>query len=115
MRTRLQTLALSALLLVPASVAQAQISIGIRIGEPPPPRAYVVPRQASPDTEDLPIFTIHTYRNALYVTGTLGGIRNGFALFGLFVINPDESSVFDSGVFPFAWNGVSPVKLNACG
>ena len=50
MKTPLQTFAISALLLVPASVAQAQISIGIRIGEPPPPVAYVVPRQASPDT-----------------------------------------------------------------
>jgi len=49
MRKRLQTLAISALLLVPASVAHAQIFIGIRIGEPPPPRAYRVPRQPSPD------------------------------------------------------------------
>jgi len=45
----LPTLALSALLFAPASVAQAQISFGIRIGEPPAPRAYRVPRQPSLD------------------------------------------------------------------
>jgi hypothetical protein len=50
MRKHLQTLALSALLLTPASTAHAQISIGIRIGEPPAPRAYRVARQPSPDT-----------------------------------------------------------------
>ena len=45
----LQTLALSALLLVPASAAQAQISFGIHIGEPPAPRAYRVPSRPGPD------------------------------------------------------------------
>jgi hypothetical protein len=49
MRKLLQTLAISALLLAPASVAHAQISVGIRIGAPPPPRAYRVPRQLSPE------------------------------------------------------------------
>ena len=49
MRKLLRTLAISALLLAPASVAHAQISIGIRIGEPPAPRAYRVPRQPGPD------------------------------------------------------------------
>jgi WXXGXW repeat (2 copies) len=49
MRKTLQTLALSALLLVPASAAHAQVSFGIRIGEPPAPRAYRVPRQPGPD------------------------------------------------------------------
>jgi hypothetical protein len=49
MRKLLQTLAISALLLVPASAANAQISFGFRIGEPPPPRAYRVPRQPAPD------------------------------------------------------------------
>ena len=45
MKTLLQTLAISALLLAPASAARAQISFGIHIGEPPAPRAYRVPPQ----------------------------------------------------------------------
>ena len=49
MRKLLQTLAISALLLASASTADAQVSFGIRIGEPPPPRAYRVPRQPGPD------------------------------------------------------------------
>ena len=49
MRRTLQTLALSALFLVPASAAHAQINFDIRIGEPPPPRAYRVPPQPGPD------------------------------------------------------------------
>ncbi len=49
MRRFLQILAVSTLLLAPASAAHAQISVGIRIGEPPPPRAYRVPRQPGPD------------------------------------------------------------------
>src|SRR5712692_7772790 len=51
MRRLLQTLAVSALLLAPASSAQAQVSFGIRIGEPPPPRAYHVSRQPGPGYE----------------------------------------------------------------
>src|SRR6202163_2305389 len=51
MKTLLQTLAISALLLAPASTAHAQISFGIRIGEPPAPRAYRVPRPPRPDYE----------------------------------------------------------------
>ena len=47
----LRTLAISGLLLAPASAAHAQISFGIRIGEPPAPRAYRVPRQPGPDYE----------------------------------------------------------------
>jgi WXXGXW repeat (2 copies) len=47
----LQTAALSALLLASASAAQAQISFGIHIGEPPAPRAYRVPPQPGPDYE----------------------------------------------------------------
>jgi WXXGXW repeat (2 copies) len=42
MRKLLQTLAISAVCLAPVSAARAQISFGIRIGEPPPPRAYRV-------------------------------------------------------------------------
>ena len=44
----LQTLAISALLLAPAT-AGAQVSIGIRIGEPPPPRVYRVPARPGPE------------------------------------------------------------------
>ena len=43
MRRILQTLAFSALLLTPALPAHAQVSFGIRIGEPPAPRVYRVP------------------------------------------------------------------------
>jgi len=49
MRKLLQTLALSALFIAPASAAQPQISFGIRIGQPPAPRAYRVPRQPGPE------------------------------------------------------------------
>ena len=45
----LQTLAISAVLLAPASVAHAQVSFGFRIGEPPAPRAYRVPRSPGAD------------------------------------------------------------------
>jgi hypothetical protein len=48
MKRLLQTLAISASLLVPASAVQAQVSIGIHIGDPPPPRTYrVAPRPGS--------------------------------------------------------------------
>jgi hypothetical protein len=49
MRKLLQTLALSALFLAPAAAANAQISFGIRIGQPPPERAYRVPARPGPD------------------------------------------------------------------
>ena len=49
MKQILQTLAISALLLAPASTASAQINFGIRIGEPPAPRAYRVPPRPGPD------------------------------------------------------------------
>jgi hypothetical protein len=49
MRERLQTLAISVVLLASASAAQAQINFGIRIGPPPAPRAYRVPPQPGPD------------------------------------------------------------------
>jgi len=49
MRKLVQTLALSAFLLGLASAAQAQISVGIRIGPPPAPRWYRVPPQPGPD------------------------------------------------------------------
>src|SRR5258708_16435304 len=49
MRKLLLTLALPALLLGSASAAQAQVSFGIRIGEPPAPRGYRVPPRPGPD------------------------------------------------------------------
>ena len=49
MRKLLQTFAISALLLVTASAAHAQINFGIRIGPPPAPRAYHVPARPGPD------------------------------------------------------------------
>jgi len=49
MKRWLQSLALFTLLIAPASTAHAQISFGIRIGEPPAPRAYRVPARPGPD------------------------------------------------------------------
>jgi hypothetical protein len=49
MKKVLQTLAVSALLLAPASAVQAQVTFGIQIGEPPAPRAYRVPNRPGPD------------------------------------------------------------------
>jgi hypothetical protein len=49
MRTTLRTLALSVIILASASAAHAQVSFGIRIGQPPAPRAYRVPPQPGPD------------------------------------------------------------------
>jgi hypothetical protein len=51
MKTLLQTLAISVLLLAPASVAQAQISFDVHIGPPPAPRVYRVPPSPGPDYE----------------------------------------------------------------
>lgn len=51
MRNLLKTLTIVAVLLAPASAANAQISFGIRIGPPPAPRAFRVPRQPGPDYE----------------------------------------------------------------
>jgi hypothetical protein len=45
----LQTLAISALMLAPASAVHAQVSFGVRIGEPPAPRVYHVPPQPDRD------------------------------------------------------------------
>src|SRR4051812_37718560 len=47
MRKLIQTFAISTLLMLPAA-ADAQVSFGIRIGEPPPPRAYRVPPPPGP-------------------------------------------------------------------
>lgn len=44
----LKIFAISALLLAPASLANAQVSFGVRIGEPPAPRAYAVPASPGP-------------------------------------------------------------------
>jgi hypothetical protein len=43
------TAALATLILAPAVAANAQVSFGIHIGPPPPPRAYAVPAQPGPD------------------------------------------------------------------
>lgn len=51
MKKILKTLALSVLLLAPSSLAHAQVSFGIRIGEPPPPRYYRVPARPGPGYE----------------------------------------------------------------
>jgi hypothetical protein len=48
MRHLLKTFAFATLLLAPAAAANAQVSLGVRIGEPPPPRAYRVPPQPGP-------------------------------------------------------------------
>jgi hypothetical protein len=42
-------LAISTLLLVPASAANAQVSFGIHIGDPPAPRSYHVAPRPGPD------------------------------------------------------------------
>src|SRR5262249_2315937 len=47
----LKAFAISALLLAPASLADAQVSFGIRIGEPPAPRYYRVPASPGPGYE----------------------------------------------------------------
>lgn len=48
----LRAFAISALLLAPASLANAQVTFGVRIGQaPPPPRWYRVPAQPGPDYE----------------------------------------------------------------
>jgi hypothetical protein len=51
MKKLLPTLAFSALLLGSASAAHAQVSLGIRIGPPPAPRAYHVPPPPTPNHE----------------------------------------------------------------
>ncbi len=49
MRKLLQTFAMATLLLVPATAAHAQVTFGIRIGEPPVARGYRVPNRPGPD------------------------------------------------------------------
>jgi hypothetical protein len=49
MRKLLQILAIPALLLLSAPAADAQINLGIRIGEPPAPRGYRVPPRPGAD------------------------------------------------------------------
>ena len=51
MRKALHTLALSALILAPASAAYAQVSVGIHIGPPPAERAYRVAPRPGPGYE----------------------------------------------------------------
>jgi hypothetical protein len=52
MRKPLQSIAIAALLLAPAALANAQVSFGITIGQPPPPpRAYRVAPPPAPSYE----------------------------------------------------------------
>ena len=43
--------AICALVLLGSAAANAQVSIGIQIGQPPPPRAYHVPARPGPEFE----------------------------------------------------------------
>ena len=49
MRNLLKIFVLATVVLAPAVTANAQVNFGVRIGEPPAPRAYRVPRQPGPD------------------------------------------------------------------
>jgi hypothetical protein len=49
MRNLLKTVVLATVLLAPAATANAQVSFGIHIGEPPAPRAYRVPPRPGPE------------------------------------------------------------------
>jgi hypothetical protein len=49
MRTRVVSSTVGGLVLLMSSAAFAQISFGIQLGAPPPPRAYVVPAQPGPE------------------------------------------------------------------
>ena len=52
MRKLLQTIVIATFLFAPAAIANAQVSFGISIGQPPPPpRVYRVPAQPGPDYE----------------------------------------------------------------
>jgi hypothetical protein len=47
MRNLLKTFVVATIFLAPAATANAQVSFGVHIGEPPPARAYRVPPQPS--------------------------------------------------------------------
>ena len=49
MRMLIPTLAVTAVTLLAGARANAQVSFGIQIGPPPPPRVYHVPPQPGPD------------------------------------------------------------------
>ena len=49
MRKILQTLAFTMVLFASASAADAQVTFGVQVGQPPAPRAYAVPRQPASD------------------------------------------------------------------
>ena len=51
MRRAFVSSAVCALVLLGSAAANAQISFGIQIGEPPPPRAYRVPARPGPEFE----------------------------------------------------------------
>src|ERR1700694_1289694 len=78
MRKLLQTLAISALLWAQVPPPQPQISFGIRIGEPPAPRAYRVPPQPGPDYEwvegyQYPQGNHYAWHNGYWTRGPHGG------------------------------------------
>ena len=49
MKNLLKTVLLASVLIIPAATANAQVSFGIRVGEPPAPRSYRVPPRPGPD------------------------------------------------------------------
>jgi hypothetical protein len=49
MKHLIKTFVISAVLALSASAASAQVSFGIQIGPPPPPRVYRVPPQPAPE------------------------------------------------------------------
>ena len=75
MKKALQTLALSVLLFAPASASSAQVSIGIRIGEPPPPRVYRSPYAPAPSLCGSKATGIHRADNTRGTTATGRGRR----------------------------------------
>jgi hypothetical protein len=49
MRNLVKTVVLATVLLAPAVTVNAQVTFGVRIGQPPAPRAYRVPPRPGPD------------------------------------------------------------------
>lgn len=49
MRNVIKAVVLATLIIAPAATANAQVSFGITIGNPPPPRAYHVPPRPGPE------------------------------------------------------------------
>jgi hypothetical protein len=67
----LKIFAISALLLAPASLANAQVTFGVRLGAPPAPRAYAVPAYPGPGYEWVegywhPVHGRYVWRNGYW-------------------------------------------------